>query len=111
MSVGIAGEDPDFSSGFPSISADGRFVAFSSFATNLVPGDTNEGYDAFVHDRETGETRRVSVSSSGVEGNRPSHLGAISADGRFVAFDSRATSLISGDTNRRSDIFVRGPLR
>ena len=83
----------------PAISADGRFVAFISDATNLVPGDTNGRYDVFVRDRQTGTTRRVSVGPGGVQGNGDSFDPAISADGRFVAFDSYATNLVPGDTN------------
>ena len=78
-----------------------------SLATNLVPGDTNIAYDVFVHDRQTGKTRRVSVSSGGVLGNDQSAGPAISADGRFVAFDSVATNLVPGDTNGMADVFVR----
>jgi hypothetical protein len=90
----------------PSISADGRFVAFYSFATNLVPGDTNRSADIFVHDRETGLTKRVSVASDGTEGNSRSESPSISADGRFVAFFSYATNLVPGDTNNVLDVFI-----
>jgi Tol biopolymer transport system component len=91
----------------PSISADGRFVAFSSEADNLVEGDTNEEADIFVHDRKTGETSRVSVSSDGMQGNDRSGPGpSISADGHYVAFKSLADNLVAGDTNGFQDIFV-----
>lgn len=90
----------------PTISADGRFVAFQSDASNLVPGDTNDVYDIFVHDRQTGETTRVSVSSDGSQGNARSESLAISASGRYVAFTSLADNLVSGDTNGSSDVFV-----
>jgi Tol biopolymer transport system component len=90
----------------PSISADGRYVAFDSFASNLVIGDTNGVLDVFVHDRLTGWTQRVSVSSAGVQGNQSSHTPSISADGRYVAFQSEATNLVDGDTNGWFDIFV-----
>ena len=93
-----------------SISADGRFVAFRSRATNLVPGDTNAKDDTFVRDRLLGTTERVSVSSSGEQGNDHVYTCAISADGRFVAFQSRATNLVPGDTNAKDDIFVRDRL-
>ena len=85
--------------GGPAISADGRFVAFGSCATNLVPGDTNGCSDVFVRDRQTGTTQRVSVGPGGAQGNGFSVDPAISADGRFVAFESRATNLVPGDTN------------
>ncbi len=90
------------------VSDDGRFVAFSSLASNLVPGDTNSRMDIFIRDRAAGTTERVSVASGGSQGNRDSGpLAAISADGRFVAFNSAATNLVPGDTNGRHDIFVR----
>ncbi len=90
----------------PSLSSDGRFVAFSCIATNLVPGDTNGVHDIFVHDRRTGQTTRVSIRTNGVQGNGSSTWPSISADGRFVAFQSKARYLVGGDTNVRSDIFV-----
>ena len=93
--------------GSPSISADGRFVAFYSSADNLVPGDTNQRMDVFVHDCHTGQTTRVSVASDGMEANDWSAGSTISANGRFVVFQSCATNLVSGDTNRQADIFVR----
>ena len=92
---------------YPVISADGRFVAFSSYASNLVPGDTKGWYDVFVHDRQTGKTRRVSVSSGGAQGNGNSGYPGISADGRFIAFASAASNLVPGDTNNLADIFVQ----
>ncbi len=91
----------------PAISADGRFVAFSSRANNLVAGDTNDSMDAFVHDRQTKQTTRISLDSAGIEGNLDSSQPSISADGRFVAFTSSASNLVTGDTNLRPDIFVR----
>ena len=89
-----------------SISADGRYVAFSSSAKNLVPGDTNLKLDSFVHDRQTGVTERVSVSSQGIQGNNHCNGSSISADGRYVAFYSLASNLVPGDTNACDDIFV-----
>ena len=98
-------------SSFASISADGRFVAFGSFADNLVAGDTNFTSDVFVRDRQAGTTERVSVSSSGEEGNSASDGNAISADGRFVAFESFAANLVPGDTEDNAvDIFLRDRL-
>lgn len=90
-----------------SISADGRYVVFQSDAPTLVPGDHNNSGDVFVRDRQTGRTERISVSSTGVEGNLDSYGGfALSADGRYVAFASAATNLVPGDSNNASDIFV-----
>ncbi len=93
-----------------SISADGRYVAFESSASNLVPGDTNESEDVFVRDRLSGTTTRVSLDSGGVEANGSSHMPSISADGRYVAFSSSASNLVPGDTNEREDVFVRDRL-
>jgi WD40 repeat protein len=93
-------------SSIATLSADGRFVAFDSWATNLVPGDTNEVRDVFVHDRQTGITERVSVASDGTQANGGGGWPAISADGRFVAFYSGASNLVPGDTNGWEDAFV-----
>jgi Tol biopolymer transport system component len=96
----------------PAISGDGRYVAFVSSATNLVPDDTNGRDDIFVHDREEDTTERVSVDSDGNQSNGSSgFLGiAINADGRYVAFDSYATNLVPGDTNGVPDLFLRDRL-
>jgi hypothetical protein len=88
------------------LSQDGRYVAFQSSATNLVDGDKNASADAFVHDRKTHETIRVSVSSKGIEGNDWSTPVAISADGRYVLLDSIATNLVVGDANGSPDAFI-----
>ncbi len=93
--------------GKPSISADGRFVAFESNASNLVAGDTNASSDIFVRDRVNGTTERVSVATGGGQGNFGSSEPAISADGRYVAFTSGASNLVPDDTNGFADIFVR----
>jgi archaellum component FlaF (FlaF/FlaG flagellin family) len=107
VSADSAGVQGNVGGQHPSISADGRFVAFYSRASNLVPGDTNEADDIFVHDRATGQTTRVSVDSAGLQGNSDSNRPSISADGRFVAFDSSASILVPGDTNDAPDVFVR----
>ncbi len=91
---------------FPSISADGRFVAFMSTASNLVPGDRNGEVDVFVRDRMLGVTERASVRSDGAEGSNSSYDPSISADGRFVAFWSQASDLVQGDVNHASDVFI-----
>lgn len=91
----------------PAISPDGRFVAFESTATNLVPGDANGTTDVFVRDRQAGTTERISVNSSEIQGNSYSFKAVLSADGRFVAFASNATNLAANDTNGIWDIFVR----
>ena len=109
-STGLQADDWTFSSG---ISADGRIVVFHGPASNLVPGDTNGTWDVFVHDRDSGVTSFVSVSSQGVLGTGESKSPEISADGRFVVFGSEATNLVPGDLNWHgplspgADIFVR----
>jgi WD40-like Beta Propeller Repeat len=94
VSVDSAGNEGNARSSTVSISADGRFVAFSSDASNLVPGDTNRVEDVFVHDRKTGITTRVSVDNAGNQGNGFSSEASISADGRFVAFGAFASNLV-----------------
>lgn len=89
------------------LSADGRYVVFSSYATDLVPNDTNGQRDVFVRDTQNGRTTLVSVGADGVQGNHESRQGSISADGRFVAFNSHATNLLPGDTNDSPDVFLR----
>src|SRR5213592_4033360 len=106
VSVASDGTEGNAASAGATLSADGRFVAFHSAATNLVAGDTNATNDVFVHDRQTGITERVSVASDGTQGNKASSYPALSADGRFVAFDSDATNLVAGDTNGTTDVFV-----
>jgi putative cell wall-binding protein len=95
----------------PSISADGRYVAFESYASNLVAGDTNGVGDVFVRDRVAGTTRRVSVATTGAQANGTSDYVSISPDGRYVAFSSLATNFVAGDTNTERDVFVHDTLR
>lgn len=102
----LSGSDHYYGGGNVALSADGRFVAFESLMTNLVPGDTNYAVDIFVHDRLAGITTRVSVSSSGVEGNTHSFYPTLSTDGRYVTFVSASYSLVTGDTNNTFDVFV-----
>jgi len=90
-----------------SMSADGRWIAFTSFASNLVPGDSNSYWDVFVTDRLTHEIHRVSVDSSGHEAMFGGFGGPISADGRWVFFYSDSPDLVAGDTNYTDDVFVR----
>ncbi|MEG4852150.1 calcium-binding protein [Microcoleus sp. B5-D4] len=107
VSVDSAGNQANGWSSQPSISADGRLVAFYSDASNLVPGDTNNLGDIFVRDLLTNTTTRVSVDSAGNQGNLVSSDPSISADGRFVAFQSQGSNLVPGDTNNTNDIFLR----
>jgi Tol biopolymer transport system component len=110
-SSGTPANDECYSGG---ISADGRFAVFGSYAGNLVPGDTNLEFDVFVHDRQTGTTERVNVSSRGAQTDSPwgdfESPGSISADGRYVAFDSHGDNLVPGDTNDAFDVFVHDRL-
>jgi hypothetical protein len=107
VSVDSAGGEANGTGSYAvSLSADGRFVSFYSYATNLVANDTNGYVDVFVHDRQTGTTQRVSVGSAGGEANDGSYNPALSWDGRFVAFYSSASNLIAGDANAKRDVFV-----
>lgn len=90
----------------PSLSADGRQVAFASLASNLVPGDTNGTWDVFVHDRATGVTLRASVDSLGLQGDGESTLPVLAGCGCCVAFTSAAANLVPLDTNFATDVFV-----
>jgi cysteine-rich repeat protein len=121
VSVSSDGVQADGHSAFPALSADGRYVAFSSVASNLVPGDTNGMLDVFVHDRLVGSTERVNVDSAGNQSTGDfstiaatglvfCHCPAISADGRHVAFWSLASDLVTGDTNSNFDAFVHDRL-
>ncbi|WP_175517776.1 cadherin domain-containing protein [Planctomicrobium piriforme] len=106
VSVNSAGvESNDLSLGGV-ISGDGRTVAFYSYSNNLVSDDTNGAPDIFVHDLQSGETTRVSVSSSGAQGFGPSYVPDLSADGRYVSFQSASSNLVNGDVNSASDVFL-----
>jgi Tol biopolymer transport system component len=107
LSIASDGTEGNDGSGHPALSGDGRYVAFTSPAENLTEVDPNGDLsDVFIHDRQTGTTRRVSVASDGSTANDQSETPALSADGRHVAFYSEADNLVSGDTNQASDIFV-----
>lgn len=106
VSVSSAGAQTNNRSQYPALSGDGRYVAFSSPADNLVPDDTNRSEDVFVHDLVTRQTTRVSESSTGAQANKGSMLPHISADGRYVTFVSYADNLVPGDVNGVSDVFV-----
>jgi len=101
----------DYTEGGLAISANGRYVAFESYASNLVPGDTAGHSDVFVRDRARRVTERVSVATNGRQGNGGSGSPSISSDGRYVAFESYASNLVRGDTNRVKDVFVRDRLK
>jgi Tol biopolymer transport system component len=101
------GAEANEASFWPAISADGRYVVFRSGANNLVAGDTNGYQDIFVRDREAGTTELVSLATGGAAANAGSNIASISADGRYVAFQSYASNLVAGDTNGGNDVFVR----
>ncbi|WP_285687338.1 hypothetical protein [Actinoplanes sp. NBRC 103695] len=103
-SAAVAGDGASFGQ---SMSPDGRYVSFTSDATNLVPGDTNGAYDGFVHDRRTGRTSRVTLTNGDAQADARSYTPVISTDARFVAFVSDATDVVRGDTNGIADIFLR----
>jgi Tol biopolymer transport system component len=116
ISVSSTGAQGNMASFNASLSADGRFIAFTSAAGNLVPRDTNLVPDVFLHDTRTGRTTRVSVSSAGVQANETrssefalesgSHLVSMSVNGRYVLFRSTASNLVRGDTNGAADYFL-----
>jgi len=105
ISISDTGEQPGC--GWPSISGDGRFVAFEAHTAGLVPGGIPGVAEVLVRDRLAGTLDRVSVSSAGLSGNDESYQPAITPDGRFVAFKSHATNLVSDDLNSVVDMFVR----
>ena len=114
VSQGAGGKQPDGDSQRPTLSADGRFVAFWSAAENLVDNDTNQVTDCFLHDRETHTTIRVDVGPADLEANGECARPVVSGDGKLVAFESAATNLEkptvlgkSTDTNKTKDVFVR----
>jgi len=89
-----------------SISSDGRYVAYSSDANELDPGETTGRIQLFLHDRLTHTTILISASAAGEQSNNGSSIPSISADGKLVAFHSEATNLVSGDNNGMQDVFV-----
>ena len=114
LSIASDGSESNRESVSHDVTPDGRFVAFTSWATNLVAGDTQmcgipfpdyNCRDAFVHDRLNGTTELVSVTSNGTQANGDSSAAAISADGRYVVFSSDATNLAADDTNNMPDVF------
>lgn len=106
-STGANGNEANGNSWCPSMSADGRYLAFYSSAANLVPGDTNGTWDIFLKDVQTGQTKIISSDSAGRQGNGWSIAPSISADGRYIAYISSAANLVFGDTNMVADVFVK----
>jgi Tol biopolymer transport system component len=91
----------------PSMSSDGRYVAYDTAASDIVPGDLNGASDVVLYDRQSGAATRLSIGNSGEEADGDSLRPSISADGTLVAYESDATNLVSGDTNGSTDILVR----
>jgi hypothetical protein len=106
VSVATSGVGGNTTSSQPIVSADGHFVAFVSYATNLVANDTNNAGDAFVRDTVAGTTERVSVSADGEQGNANVNQVWMTPDGRYVAFSAYASNLVPNDTNNAADIFI-----
>lgn len=107
VSVSSASVEANHNSDHPRISADGDYIVFSSNASNLVSDDTNESSDIFRRRVSTGETQIASLRYTGTIANGPSQSPDISSNGRYIAFDSTATNLVSDDTNGFSDVFRR----
>ncbi|MGB0953640.1 MAG: TolB family protein [Planctomycetota bacterium] len=107
VSVDSSGGESNGGSSNPQVSANGRFVAFLSHATNLVGNDQNGHFDVFLHDTLTGQTTRMNRNGAGVEADRHTFDLAISSNGAHVGFSSDARNLVPGDTNQVSDVFVR----
>lgn len=107
LSVSSSGVEADAEADNPAISGTGRFTVWDSDATTLVGGDSNASGDVFIRDRSLGTTRRVSVNSNEVQGNSSSQHASISADGRYVVFDSSASNLVPNDSNGQIDAFIR----
>jgi Tol biopolymer transport system component len=110
VSVNMSGLSANAPSYSPAISGDGRYVAFTTVASDIVPNDTNNLTDVFVRDRQTATTELVSVSTTGGVGDKQSFPESISPDGRFVVFASWADDLVAGDTNGAVDVFLRDRL-
>lgn len=107
ISKGVGGSQANGDSFDPSISLDGRYVLFTSEATNIVNGDGNNRLDVFIFDRKTGKRSRISVSSAEAEASGDSWNASISANGRFVAFGSESDDLVASDNNGQTDVFLR----
>ena len=101
------GEQGNNHSGLPSLSSDGSYITYHSYADNLVPDDNNLFVDVFLFNRISGETEIISVNSQNIQGDNESSVSSISADGNLVVFKSKSTNLVTDDTNAVMDIFIR----
>lgn len=107
VSVSSSGDQADGGSSNPSISSDGRYIVFLSFANNLVPGVADGLWHVYIHDMQTGNTSIVDASSSGTASNTGSAFPSISSNGRFVVFDSSASNLVLGIGNGHLQVFMK----
>lgn len=107
VSISSLGAQSDGDSYAPIVSSDGRYVAFMSEATNLVAGDTNAVTDVFMYDRDNDTIELISVADDGGIADDESSYPTISADGRYVVFNSTASDIVAGDTNAVGDVFLR----
>ena len=107
INLAVNGTQANGYSGSGFISGNGRYITYTSYASNLVSNDTNSQPDIFVYDRQAKTTELISVAPNGSQANNMSSFSLISEDGRYVAFESMADNLVSGDTNGLNDIFVR----
>ncbi len=107
VSVGLDGQPANGPSGEVDLDSTGRFAAFTSAASNLVPGDDNDATDVFVRDLRAGVTTRVSETADGTGGDADSRAPAISPDGGFVSFASKAANLVRGDSRAHPDVFLK----
>ncbi|HEV7865901.1 MAG TPA: hypothetical protein VGR20_24610, partial [Acidimicrobiia bacterium] len=107
VSLGAGFSEANGPSSTPALSTDGRFVAFTSAADNLVPGDTNDALDVFLYDRQQSTVSRVSLAGDGTQADGDSRAPSVDDTGTVVAFTSSATNLVTGDGNGKSDVFVR----
>jgi Tol biopolymer transport system component len=106
VSVADGGAGGNGTSSQASISSDGRYAAFKSSATNLVAGDTKGCEDIFVYDRQNDTIHLMSQAGDGTQGDGLSEFPSISADGRYVTFESDASNLVAGDDNGMKDVFA-----
>ena len=106
VSVAVDGGPGNAASTGCAVSVHGRYVAFQSLATDLAPGDLAGEENVFLRDRKSGTTVEADVSSTGVAANGSSDLPAISATGRYIAFDSTASNLVDNDFGTNYDVFV-----
>jgi Tol biopolymer transport system component len=106
VSVDSAGNQANEPSWNPAVSGDGSIIVYNSYSSNLVAGDSNGFEDVFMFDATTELTSRVSVDSSGTQGNHHSYYPAVSSDGSTIVYRSRASNLVPGDTNGETDVFA-----